>query len=241
MRLKSLKGRVGNVADFPALPLWTDAYLADTIHLTEEQHGIYMLLLMHCWRAPRCRIPDDDGWIALRFKRPVEWVREHVRPIVKEFFTSHDAMLSQKRLSKEFKYITSSHLKRVAAAKRRWDKEKASNNASSNAYAPTPTPIEEREERKEDNNTVLKGRNGVYAFQHGCVKLTEEQLEKWRGAFPHLSVTGELIAGEPWLVKQRSWFNAAAGLLAKRERDATRPPEPKPAGPRRGSMLGNRS
>jgi hypothetical protein len=86
----------------------------------------------------------------------------------------------------------------------------------------------------------LKGKNGAYAFEHGCVKLTGEQLEKWREAFPHISVTGELIAGEPWLAKQKSWFNAAAGLLAKREREATKPPEPKPAGPARGSMLGNR-
>lgn len=94
--------------------------------------------------------------------------------------------------------------------------------------------------KEENNNTVLKGKNGAYAFQHGCVKLTEEHLAQWRGAFPHISVTGELIAGEPWLVKQKSWFNAAAGMLAKRERDAMRPPEPKPAGPARGSMLGNR-
>jgi hypothetical protein len=72
------------------------------------------------------------------------------------------------------------------------------------------------------------------------VKLTEEHLAQWRGAFPHISVPGELIAGEPWLAKQKSWFNAASGLLAKREREATRPPEPKPAGPARGSMLGNR-
>jgi hypothetical protein len=95
--------------------------------------------------------------------------------------------------------------------------------------------------KEEDNNTVLKGKNGAYAFQHGCVCLNEEHLAQWRAAFPHISVTGELIAGEPWLAKQKSWFNAAAGLLAKRERLATAPEPPKPPGPQRGAMLGSRS
>jgi hypothetical protein len=106
------------------------------------------------------------------------------------------------------------------------------------------TPLEGIKEgikEEENNNTALKGKNGVYAFRHGCVKLTEENLAQWRESFSHVSVTSTLIAAEPWLAKQKSWFNAAAGLLDKREREATKPPEPKPAGPRRGSMLGNRN
>ena len=213
------------MADFPALPLWTDAYLADTIHLTEEQHGIYMLLLMHCWRAPNCRIPDDDGWIALRFKRPVEWVREHARPIVKEFFISHDAMLSQKRLSKEFKYITSSHLKRVSAAKRRWDKEKVSNNASCNAYAPTPTPtpLEERgsssstKETSGDANTTPT----KYIIEHERFRLTQRSLEQWQRSFPHVPVEGVCIAKAPWAAGEPNPYHAMAGLLFKLETQAT--------------------
>jgi hypothetical protein len=98
----------------------------------------------------------------------------------------------------------------------------------------------DKEKEKKDNNTALNGKNGVYAFQHGCVKLTSEHFEKWRRAFPHISVTGELIAAEPWLAKQTSWFNAAAGMLAKREREAAKPEPPKPPGPPRGAMLGNR-
>lgn len=52
------------MAQFPALPLWTDAYLADTRHLSAEQHGAYLLLLMEAWRRPSCSLPDDEDMLA---------------------------------------------------------------------------------------------------------------------------------------------------------------------------------
>jgi uncharacterized protein YdaU (DUF1376 family) len=210
------------MADFPALPLWTDAYLADTIHLTPEQHGIYYLLLLHTWRTPGCKIPNDDEWIALRFRQPIEWVREHVRPLLDEFFTSRNAMLSQKRLTAEHKYVTQRRLNRARAAKSRWDKEKASCNASALHMhpQPTPTPIEEGSSSSisEPTGYIQNEPAKKYALEKGCIHLTEADLEQWRKAFPHISVEGELLAKEPWLSQQKSWFNAAAGWLAKAER-----------------------
>ena len=61
---------------------------------------------------------------------------------------------------------------------------------------------------------------GKYAFEHGCVRLTQCDLDKWVAAFPAVSVRSELLAAEPWLATERSWFQAAAGLLAKRQREA---------------------
>src|SRR4051812_21801143 len=59
------------MAEFPALPLWTDAYLADCGHLSDAEHGRYFLLLMAMWRAPECRLPNDNDWLARRFRRSV--------------------------------------------------------------------------------------------------------------------------------------------------------------------------
>lgn len=64
------------MAEFPAFPLWTDAYLGDTTHLTTIEHGAYLLLLFAAWRSPTYDLPDDDRLLA-RFCRmtPGQWAR----------------------------------------------------------------------------------------------------------------------------------------------------------------------
>lgn len=73
---------------------------------------------------------------------------------------------------------------------------------------------------------------GHYAFEHGCVRLTQHNLDQWVEAFPRLSVPGELIAMEPWLQKEgKRWFHAAANKLAKMHRETknghAEPPRPR--------------
>lgn len=55
------------LAEFPSMPLWTEAYLADTGHLTTIEHGAYLLLLITMWRAGGSP-PNDDKTLR-------EWVR----------------------------------------------------------------------------------------------------------------------------------------------------------------------
>ena len=52
------------MAEFPALPLFTDAYLADTMHLSTLQHGAYFLMLLVAWRSKGCCLPDNDNFMA---------------------------------------------------------------------------------------------------------------------------------------------------------------------------------
>lgn len=89
------------MAEFPALPFFTDAYLADTIHLTTEEHGAYLLLLMTAWRTRGCCLPDDDKMLA-RITRtsPARWRR--LRPTLQCFFEVVDGRWEQKRLLKTY-------------------------------------------------------------------------------------------------------------------------------------------
>lgn len=135
------------MADYPALPLWTDAYLADTAHLTDDEHGRYLLLLITIWRAPDCRIPNDDMWLARRFRRSTDEVHTLFRPLIREFCQSDGNWISQKRLTKERSYVEKASKQRSDAAKARWNKEKrecernAAPHSPRNAPTPTPTPI----------------------------------------------------------------------------------------------------
>lgn len=52
------------MAEFPALPLFTDAFISDTTHLNAQQTGAYLMLLMAAWRSPDCMLPDDDKLLA---------------------------------------------------------------------------------------------------------------------------------------------------------------------------------
>lgn len=62
----------------------------------------------------------------------------------------------------------------------------------------------------------------VYAFEAKAIRLTATDLEKWRKAFPLLSLEAELWALDEWAAKQgKKWFGAVSGALAKKQREAT--------------------
>lgn len=52
------------MAEFPALPIFTDAFIADTLHLSAAQTGGYLMLLMCAWRTKDCSLPNDDVRLA---------------------------------------------------------------------------------------------------------------------------------------------------------------------------------
>lgn len=105
------------MAEFPYLPFWTDAYLADCSHLSDAEHGRYILILLALWRTPGCKIPNDDAWLSRRFRRSVEAVRSELRPLIAEFCKTDGNWLWQKRLLLEHKRVTSASKKRSDAAK----------------------------------------------------------------------------------------------------------------------------
>lgn len=88
------------MAEFPALPLWTDAYLGDTTHLTTIEHGAYLLLLMTAWRSRDCSLPDDDRLLA-RYARVNAQQWKRLRPILEPFFSVAAGAWKQGRLTDE--------------------------------------------------------------------------------------------------------------------------------------------
>lgn len=127
------------MAEFPAMPLWTDAYIGDTTHLTCEEHGAYLLLLITAWRTRDCRLPDDDVFLARVTRCTMQkWCK--IRARVEPFFNVSNGFWSQKRQKKERQYLDSVREKRRAAAhaKHRKAKENGAAGAGANGLQPTP-------------------------------------------------------------------------------------------------------
>lgn len=90
---------------FPSLPLFTDAFIADTGHLSAQETGAFLMLLMMAWRSPDCQLPDDDDRLA-RWARVDRRTWARIKPIVMEFWTLANGTWTQKRLSKERDHVS---------------------------------------------------------------------------------------------------------------------------------------
>lgn len=132
------------MAEFPSMPLWTDAYLGDTTHLTTVEHGAYLLLLMTAWRARENKLPDDDRLLARYSKLgPAQWKR--IKPIIAEFFTIENGHWTQRRLIDEaiaVKQFRERQRKagKASALKRKGRHSTAVDSGSNLNQPPTPTP-----------------------------------------------------------------------------------------------------
>ena len=121
----------GPLAQFPAFPLWTDAYLGDTGHLTTLEHGAYFLLLITMWRN-KGSLPDDDAMLC-RYARLTKTQWQRIRPIIIEFFNVENGQITQGRLTDEYDAVRRHSKNQSKKAKARWLKEKQTTNAAASS------------------------------------------------------------------------------------------------------------
>ncbi len=117
----------------PSMPLFIDAYIADTTHLSTEEHGAYLLLLMAMWRRNGA-VPDDDRDLARMVGLSVgRWkkVKDRLLP----FLSVEDGEITQKRLKSEWEFVQKSRKKQSERATKRWQAERSKNNDLDDAAA----------------------------------------------------------------------------------------------------------
>ncbi|UXN69925.1 DUF1376 domain-containing protein [Devosia neptuniae] len=124
------------MAEFPHMPLATDAYLADTLHLDAQQHGAYLMLLIVAWRTRGVpSLPNDDKILARYAKvDPRTWQR--IRPTIMAFWElGSDNRWTQK---KQLEVRVAAHKRAEAArdkASKRWGPKSLENNDRGDARA----------------------------------------------------------------------------------------------------------
>jgi uncharacterized protein YdaU (DUF1376 family) len=82
------------------MPFFIGDYLGDTAHLTTEQHGAYLLLLLAAWKRGGT-LPNDPAQLAVITRLPLGRWKAHAAVIL-PFFTLADSLLVQGRLVKEY-------------------------------------------------------------------------------------------------------------------------------------------
>jgi uncharacterized protein YdaU (DUF1376 family) len=114
------------------MPVYIGDYLADTMHLSTEQHGAYLLLLFHLWR--RGILQDDDVVLAQITGLPIStW--SICRTVLAEFFEIHDGLWHHGRVERE---------RIKVAAKQQSNSSRAKLGASSR-WAKTTPPVKDAE------------------------------------------------------------------------------------------------
>jgi uncharacterized protein YdaU (DUF1376 family) len=134
------------------MPVFIGDYLGDTMHLTTEQHGAYLLLLFHLWR--RGIVHDDDAALARITGLTASAWSSH-RPVLAAFFRIHDGLwhhgrVERERIRIEAKRRSGSEKGKLAASSR-WHKSRIDDteNASSIANAMPGDAISESESESE--------------------------------------------------------------------------------------------
>lgn len=151
------------MAEHPVLPLFTDAYMADTRHLTAAQHGAYLLLLMTAWRMPDCKLPDDDKFLARCAAMDMRTWKAN-RDVVMAFWHLDDEQkFRQHRLLDERKYVDelkrkNSHAGKASALKRKNRDSTTVPTKTQPKSNPLPYPTLEK-----DNTIVLSKKDDEIA------------------------------------------------------------------------------
>ncbi|MCW8932161.1 MAG: DUF1376 domain-containing protein [Gammaproteobacteria bacterium] len=138
-------------------PFYYGDYLKDTMQLSAERHGIYLLLLIHCWQNGF--IEDDIDSISIIAKQQSD--SKSLLYILGKYFIKKGDKYYQNRITKELKCARENKAKNIErakiAAKARWNKDAISNAKSiplSNATSmlescPSPSPSQGEEKEEE--------------------------------------------------------------------------------------------
>lgn len=108
------------------MPLYVGDYLSDTMTLTTEQHGAYLLLLMAAWKEGG-RLDGDDESLAAITRLPIGRWKAMRAKIIRYFDVTEDGFLVQSRVTSELGRAKGNLAARQEAgrkgAEKRWQKD----------------------------------------------------------------------------------------------------------------------
>ncbi len=223
------------MAALPYIQLYVADYLADTHHLTTEEHGAYLLLIFSYWQTGK---PLKVGRLASAARMSNErWTS--VEHTLKEFFEEVDGVWVHLRVERDLEKVATksgknSEAGKASAAARAFAKQQLERRAreaeSTNAervlnerltIEDTDTDIDQKQDQKlvtqpEASLGKCEVFNGVeFAFP-------DQQLLKWKEAYPKTDVESEIRKAAVWAAAnpkkaKKNWARFMNSWLAKAE------------------------
>jgi uncharacterized protein YdaU (DUF1376 family) len=203
------------MAGMDSFPFVVAKWQQDTAHLTNEQAGAYLRLLLVMWQNPDCRVPMDRTWLARKLKCQPSDVERTFLPIIEEFCQSDGHWITQKRIKAEWEKLRRKSDITRGAAKLRWNKTNPDAEAMQ-TYAEALQPH-------------IKSRRSKagYAFERPHVRLTQEHYDGWKKAYAFIELDAELQNLSDYLASERAkpaerkdWFMFGSNVLRLKNQKA---------------------
>lgn len=104
------------MTSLPYMQLYVSDYLADTAHLTAQQHGAYMLLLMNYWQRGKALDNSNERLSHVARLSPEEWAE--AKPTLEEFFMVEGNLWTHARVEDDLEKIREKSAKASFAGRR---------------------------------------------------------------------------------------------------------------------------
>jgi len=137
------------MTSLPYMQLYVSDYLADTAHLTAQQHGAYMLLLMNYWQRGKALDNSNERLSHVARLSPEEWAE--AKPTLEEFFIVEGNLWTHARVEDDLEKIREKSAK-ASFAGRRSVVARGMNERSTNAEQ----SLNHKEEDKEEDKDIDK-------------------------------------------------------------------------------------
>jgi uncharacterized protein YdaU (DUF1376 family) len=206
------------------MPLYIADYIADTVHLSAEQSGIYITLLMLAWRRPDGTIPDDMKWLQRSLSVCLADMHGNrfnrlVRPLLEHYFEKNsEGNWAQKRLGKELEKSRKFSRKQKENIEKRWAKTKENNDLTDTNAIPESYPRArdtshsqlEREEKKEKQTRRASALPADWKPDRDFARakgFTEPQIDEQLSRFrDHAAANNRRQAD--WNASWRNWITS---------------------------------
>lgn len=203
----------------PYLPLYVGDYLKDTGHLTTEQHGAYVLLLMRMWSAGGILSPDEGRLARLAGVSVKKW--RPIWSVLSEFFIVAENGISHKRVAEELQKAEALRIKRSAAGAKGGATKPNRNNGAAQANAKAePKQIipdhEDKDASQAQHPLAEQGRADLNLIESQLREASGQQSDPTPSLFVLSAPLGWIESGHDWQLDVLPTVRSVAARMARK-------------------------